>query len=251
MGKITTIAFDVDGTLVNPRTQEIDASTKDSIQALKEAGYRLLLSTGRCQMAAKSTGVFDLCQWDGYVFNNGQVVMDKDFKIIAKKGIHPEMMQDIIDEANQRHIALMLQSHRWHFVSERNHYVESVHDKLGTEIPKKEVYQGQEIFTFMIYGDDFSMLDKYPGLRVVKGHSPYGDVLVDGITKATGLQKLLNKDDSLLSFGDSGNDIEMLELSKIGVAMIDSPLALQKVATHLSQTEEDEIATMINRLQLL
>lgn len=251
MENIKTIAFDIDGTLVNPRSKQIDPSTVNVIKELKEAGYRLLLSTGRSKEAADETGVLKLTQWDGYVFNNGQVVMDEHFDVIFEKPIDTHIIKEIISKANKREIAVLLQSHRWHLVSEVNEYVLKVHQKLGSPIPEREDYQGENIYTLMIYGEDFSLLEPYPQLRLVQGHASYVDVLLKGHTKASGLQYLIDKHEPFIAFGDSDNDVEMVIMSSLSVAMSDSSQALKKVATHVSTTATDEIATMVKQLNLL
>ena len=70
--------------------------------------------------------------------------------------------------------------------------------------------------------------------------SGYGciDILQDGIHKAWGLVELLKrwnlKAEQIMAFGDSENDIEMLELAGISYAMENAEVAVKRVATKVA-----------------
>ena len=70
--------------------------------------------------------------------------------------------------------------------------------------------------------------------------SGYGciDILQDGIHKAWGLVELLKrwnlKPEQIMAFGDSENDIEMLELAGISYAMENAEEAVKRVATKVA-----------------
>ncbi len=70
--------------------------------------------------------------------------------------------------------------------------------------------------------------------------SGYGciDILQDGIHKAWGLEELLRrwdlKAEQIMAFGDSENDIEMLELAGISYAMENAEEAVKRVATKVA-----------------
>ena len=70
--------------------------------------------------------------------------------------------------------------------------------------------------------------------------SGYGciDILQDGIHKAWGLEELLKrwnlKSEQIMAFGDSENDIEMLELAGISYAMENAEESVKEVATKVA-----------------
>ena len=78
----------------------------------------------------------------------------------------------------------------------------------------------------------------YGHVRAVS--SGYGciDILQDGIHKAWGLEELLKrwnlKPEQIMAFGDSENDIEMLELAGISYAMENAEDAVKEVATKIA-----------------
>ena len=70
--------------------------------------------------------------------------------------------------------------------------------------------------------------------------SGYGciDILQDGIHKAWGLKELLKrwdlKPEQIMAFGDSENDIEMLELAGVSYAMENAEETVKEVATKIA-----------------
>ena len=55
-----------------------------SITKLQENGYKIGIATGRAVNSLKRTGVVDIANWDGFVCNNGQTVLNKNFQIVEE-----------------------------------------------------------------------------------------------------------------------------------------------------------------------
>ena len=78
----------------------------------------------------------------------------------------------------------------------------------------------------------------YPGNLVAVG-SGYGaiDFIQKGIHKAWGIRQLMDryglKADQIMTFGDGGNDIEMLELTPHSYAVANASIPVQAAARHL------------------
>lgn len=248
MAVIKDLFFDVDGTLVNPRTNEIDESTTRVIKALKEQGYRCYLSTGR-SLGSLQPEIKDMISWDGFVLNNGQVVLDPFEQPISVTEIEKPLMKEIIEKANDLGIALLLQGQSWKLVSPHNTAVLEVFSKLNEEPLPYEKYNGDVTYTFMIFGHDYSILEEYPQLRYAKGHSSYADVMLDGFNKAVGIEKLNIQD--YIAFGDSMNDLEMIKAATLSASMYESPMVLKEASTIHSTTTQDELEQLVYRLQLL
>ena len=71
------MCFDVDGTIRGTTDEHIVYdSTILALKKLKEAGYPIVVSTGRGRDSFLRTGIQDIADWDGFVFNNGQLFTD-------------------------------------------------------------------------------------------------------------------------------------------------------------------------------
>lgn len=70
------------------------------------------------------------------------------------------------------------------------------------------------------------------------------DVLMPHVNKAYGLAKLQDKwqisRDETLAFGDSGNDLEMLQMAKYGYVMKNAPLAVQKQVDRITPLDNND-----------
>ncbi len=81
-------------------------------------------------------------------------------------------------------------------------------------------------------------------MDVVGSGEGYFDIVCPGINKATGLQHLLRRWDILpeecIAFGDSDNDIKMLELVGKGYAMANAPSNVRKCADAVAPSCDDE-----------
>ena len=83
------IFFDVDGTLMDNHDYQVTPSTKKALQKLQENGYKIGIATGRAVNSLKRTGVVDIANWDGFVCNNGQTVLNKNFSNRRRIGYFP------------------------------------------------------------------------------------------------------------------------------------------------------------------
>ena len=81
-------------------------------------------------------------------------------------------------------------------------------------------------------------------MEVVGSGEGYFDIVCPGISKATGLQHLLERWDILpdecIAFGDSDNDVKMLEFVGRGYAMANAPTSVQKRADAVAPSCDDD-----------
>ena len=66
---IKAIFFDIDGTLVSFKNNQIPASTIESLKKLKEKGIKIFVATGR---GKDGLDILDEIEFDGYITLNGQ-----------------------------------------------------------------------------------------------------------------------------------------------------------------------------------
>ena len=123
-------------------------------------------------------------------------------------------------------------------------------EKNTREWPKFLILTDNESFT----DDEFAFLyslnnDRYYGFET----APYGFEIVDRrVSKSKGIAMLCEylgiSMDEVIAFGDSGNDVDMLEAVGLGVAMGNANDAARKAAKDVTlSNEEDGIAYYLNR----
>ena len=118
---------------------------------------------------------------------------------------------------------------------QRMHFVNEFDSKLFGGVLKMSMVVGEERLDPVLQ----EINDLFDGhVRAVS--SGYGciDILQDGIHKAWGLEELLKrwnlKPEQIMAFGDSENDIEMLELAGISYAMENAEESVKEVATEVA-----------------
>ena len=90
------IFFDVDGTLVSFKTHQISPAVRQALQALRERGIKLFLSTGRhLAMLDPVRQVFD---FDGYVTLSGQYCTAQG-QVLRSTPMPPEAVEELVAAA--------------------------------------------------------------------------------------------------------------------------------------------------------
>ena len=86
----------------------------------------------------------------------------------------------------------------------------------------------------------------------IYGMGNYSDVIKRGVTKATGMQHVLDylgiARENCIGVGDSANDLPMIEFAGLGVAMGNAPEGVKARADAVTESiENDGVAVMIEK----
>ena len=86
----------------------------------------------------------------------------------------------------------------------------------------------------------------------IYGMGTYSDVIKRGVTKATGMQRVLDyvgiSRENCIGIGDSVNDLPMIEFAGLGVAMGNAPEGVKTRADVVTESiDDDGVAVMIER----
>ena len=92
---IKAVFFDVDGTLVSHAENEVPASTRRSINKLKERNIKCVVATGRHMLELAELPVRDI-EFDGYITLNGQLCLDDRRSVICGTPISGKDKEQII-----------------------------------------------------------------------------------------------------------------------------------------------------------
>ena len=254
--EIKVIATDMDGTLLDPRGQLDLPRLEKILDQLDQRGVRFVIATGN--------EIHRMRQLLGHLAERVVLVVANGARIFENN----ELLQaqtwddDMVDKAlahfkgrecqNQFVVTAM----NGGFVKEGTVFTEL--DKFMTPEMIEKLYQrmnfvdefnpslfGGVLKMSMVVGEERSssvlqeINDLFDG-RVRAVSSGYGciDILQDGIHKAWGLGELLKrwnlKSEQIMAFGDSENDIEMLEMAGISYAMENAEETVKRVATKVA-----------------
>lgn len=236
MNTIKMIFFDVDGTLIDPATGQISAKTHEALKKLHENGFLLCVATGRPTASLPDFGDLHL---DAFCAFNGSLCYTEE-EIIHSTPISPEDVKQVLNNAAAigRPVSV------------------AVRDRLAANGMDKDLadYYGLAGLKLTV-AEDFRQAAQEPVYQIMIGcresdHRPIvqgttgvkiavsWDRAVDVIPVSSGKGKAIanilahfHLDASqAMAFGDSYNDIEMLQTVGKGVAMGNAPEQLKCVA---------------------
>ena len=166
------LCFDVDGTLRDNVHHQVSLSTQKALRLLKKNGYHMIISSGRGIDSLTRTGLMDMFEWDGFVCNNGQVVLDAYKKEIFHASMDPQAVQEVLSIAKQYNYAVTLKSKQRIISKEPDEYVLQTQRYFQNQIPPVGTYCGQEVDAMIVYGPlgyDYAPFQKVSGVSQREG----------------------------------------------------------------------------------
>ena len=253
---IKVIATDMDGTLLDPKGQLDLPRLEKILDKLDQRGIRFVIATGNEVHRMRQLLKY-LVERVVLVVANGARIFEND-ELLQAQTWDDAMVDRALDHFKGRECQdqFVVTAMNGGFVKEGTVFTEL--DKFMTPEMIEKLYQrmnfvdefdpnlfGGVLKMSMVVGEKRSesvlqeINDLFDGhVRAVS--SGYGciDILQDGIHKAWGLVELLKrwnlKPEQITAFGDSENDIEMLELAGISYAMENAEEAVKRVATKVA-----------------
>ena len=253
---IRVIATDMDGTLLDPKGQLDLPRLEKILDKLDQCDIRFVIATGN-EVHRMRQLLGHLAERVVLVVANGARIFENN-ELIQAQTWDDAMVDKALGHFKGRECQdqFVVTAMNGGFVKEGTVFTEL--DKFMTPEMIEKLYQrmnfvdefdsnlfGGVLKMSMVVGEERldSVLQEINDL--FDGHvravsSGYGciDILQDGIHKAWGLVELLKrwnlKPEQIMAFGDSENDIEMLELAGISYAMENAEEAVKRVATKVA-----------------
>ena len=254
--EIKVIATDMDGTLLDSRGQLDLPRLEKILDQLDQRGVRFVIATGNeihrmrqllehladrvVLVVANGARIFEhneLLQahtWDNAMVDKalghfkGRECQDQ-FVVTAMNGGFVKE-GTVFTELDKFMTPEMIEK-----LYQRMNFVDEFDSSLFGGVLKMSMVVGEERLDSVLQ----EVNDLFDG-RVRAVSSGYGciDILQDGIHKAWGLEELLKrwnlKPEQIMAFGDSENDIEMLEMAGISYAMENAEERVKKIATEVA-----------------
>lgn len=262
------IFFDIDGTLLE-RTGNISESTMTALKAAKRNGNSLCIASGR--LKENLPEAIKGFEWDGFVLGSGMYAEYKN-KVIVEEQLSVEQLFGFLDYIQQEEgIEIVLEGNDNSYVTESGQskfyeYViktgffkdlESIDKMFFNQFRVvKDLREIKDVKKMMYFSNGNmetvqAMIDKFKGIYDFAPNSiglqnsmESGEILKWGITKATGIEQMISharfvKED-VVAFGDGYNDIEMIEMAGVGVAMGNAVQKLKDVADIVTDTQTND-----------
>lgn len=250
--------FDIDGTLFSHTIHAIPESTKRTVKLLREKGIKVFIATGRSLKETKRVPLGDM-KFDGYVTLNGQICLDAEEKILFEAPIKGEDGAYLLDAFVNKKFPLAI-------VEKDRIYINYIDDSViraqkSVNIPLLPIkeYQGAPIYQFIGYmnrEETGKIAPKIPNCKITRWYDEGIDIISKDGGKANGIQKVLEfygmTKEEIIAFGDSDNDMDMLEFAGIGVAMGNAEESVKAVADYVTtDIDEDGIWNACKHFELI
>ncbi|MBP3487667.1 MAG: Cof-type HAD-IIB family hydrolase [Roseburia sp.] len=243
------VFFDIDGTLWNERMQ-IPQSTPDAVRALRASGHYAFLCSGRSRANIRTPKLLEI-GFDGMVAACGA---DIEFQgeSIFQKLMSQEEVEHALSVIGRHHISAVLEGPKYVYAKEEEFagdpfitLLRKELDKDMKSIDQTTVYEVNKMSAATNGADIEAVRDELGDAFSVIVHNPkLIEIVPRGITKATGIQKLcgyLNiQRENTYAFGDSPNDLEMLEYVAHGIAMGNAGAAVRQAADYVTTDIMDD-----------
>ena len=270
---IKLLAIDMDGTLLNSKNQ-ITKNTQHILKKAKDKGVKIVLATGRVLKSALYYSKYlDL---ESYVVAcNGGIIIDNQANVLSKRPIPKDKMMAIMEVGKGFSVY-------FHFYNEdsffTNQYVKEVYEYYSSSrcnlkgqdidvVLYKEdseilIRDDLNIYKFLFIEQDNiklakvrEKLSKIEGLSLSSSWGDNVEVMNKGVSKGTAISLISNKlgieSGNIMAIGDNENDLSMIKLAGIGVAMGNGNPILKESADFIAPSnEEDGVAYAIKKFIL-
>lgn len=253
---IKMIATDMDGTLLDPRG-ELDLPRLTAVlDQLEERNIKFVIATGN-EIQRMRLLLGDLTERMTLIVANGARIFEKNEMLLGTFW-QPDLIADTLAyfQGQEREVHLVVTSTKGGFVQDGTDF--PMISKIMTEemaahfykrmnfVPNLQNHPFEEVLKMSVMVDEAQAEEitrqintAFAG-RLSAVTSGYGaiDIIQEGLHKAWGLRQLMDrwqiKSKEIMAFGDSENDLEMLELADFSYAMENADEKIKRIASRLA-----------------
>ena len=260
---IKAAIFDVDGTLVPYGVATLSDGLRADLMELQRRGIRLFLATGRGKHDLENTGMLRDVVFDAYLTFTGLRCYDGD-------GVYRNVTiqrEDLVNGCRvlraQPEITAVIQTDCGNFLNQLNDsvlelFTQVLHTTIYTVAPPED-FLDRHVYQFVVMvprGEESQFLSVMPHCTFARWHSQAIDIIPQSDGKADGIRATLERyglsREDVIAFGDGENDISMLNLAGIGVAMGNAEECVKAAADYVTgSVEMDGVSAALRRFGLL
>lgn len=263
------IAIDMDGTLLR-EDKSVSERTKNAIKLAKEKGVYVVIATGRpIDGVSRYLEELDMLGENDYVlsYNGGLVLKTKSREVVSKTVLTGADLHYLHNLSKELGVNIHAFSEVHGLMTPKNSkYTEVEANINGIKIAindYSDIEDDHSIIKVMMI-DEPEVLQKaidnlpkevYEKYTVVRSAPFFLEFLNKKVNKGTGVELLakhLNiKQEEIMTFGDAGNDLDMIVYAGMGVAMANAFDEVKEAANYITDSNEnDGVAKAIEKFVL-
>lgn len=265
MSKYKLIAFDVDDTLLTTE-KVISPKTKQALLNAQKNGIKLCVASGRLPYGVKPYAEeLDVLNNGGYYLGfNGGAVLNSGNELIGTTYLDSKYIEPVYEVLRPTNVTTMVHKGDIIYADRKvNDYTHIEPDVIGLPLNRVD-----DIAEFVDWKLHKILLCGEPGeLKVVESKlkAKFADdvdiylsapwfleVMPNGVNKGLGVEKVCAdmgiSMDEVMAFGDNYNDIPMLEMAGLGIAMGNAEDEVKNSADYVTDTcDFDGIAKALSK----
>lgn len=258
------IFFDIDGTLVDDKSQIIPTSAVEAIGALAAGGHIPVVNTGR-PYSHVDQRIREL-PFAGFICAGGQEVLLQG-RWLKKQTVPMEWMPDMIEGIRKNNLQVVYEADGG-FYLDGEYSAHHPEIKIQSELVRRngcfvrDISEGITDPVVKFCAFDHPGCNRMALVEQLKDRFEYIDrrgmaeFLIKGNSKAAGMDMVLNAlncpREKTMAFGDSGNDLPMLRAVAIGVCMGNGVEEAKQAAHFVTKSVlEDGIAYALRHFGLI
>lgn len=259
---IKALFFDIDGTLVSFTSHRVPQSAITALEQVKQQGIKIFIATGRPKLIINNIPEIEHLV-DGWITANGAYCYIGE-KVLCCHTIAQEDVDLILHHAELHDYACIVVGERNIAVVNYKPYVSQLFvEGLGVtnigELGTMEMLKKQSILQltpFMNKEQEDDLMKNLPELVPARWHPAFTDIISKEAKKGRGVEIIAEamgwKLDELAAFGDGGNDMDMLQTVKYGIAMGNASEEVKRAAWWTTTSvDEDGVLHGLKHLNLI
>lgn len=252
------IVLDIDGTLTNSK-KEISPATSEGLIDIQSRGYKVVLASGRPTPGITPLAKqLKLADYGSYIlaYNGGKIIDCKSNETIYQKTLPPDCLPTLFSHAKDAGLGLLTYEDQAIICGTKTNKYMEIESKI-VNLPIKEVPNFCEYIDFSVNkclmtgepDEIAAMEDKlkkvFNGyLNIFRSEPFFLEIMPQGIDKAHSLLKLLNSigltSKEMICCGDGFNDISMISIAGLGVAMENAQDCVKNAADYITKSNDDD-----------
>ena len=269
MSKYKVLALDLDGTLTNSQ-KIITPSTRAALDAAAKAGTRILLASGRPTVGIRPLAKeLDLAATGGYIlsYNGGKITNCATGEVPVEIRFPSPYIEELCAFAREQGVTILTYDDRGIVTEDpEDHYVqvECMTNKIRAYRVRDLVkYVNYPVNKFLLVGEPEKLAPVEPilakqfeGRLTVYRSTPYFlEAMPLGVDKAASLERLLRTlgltRENLMACGDGWNDMGMIQLAGMGVAMANAVPEVKAAANFITlDNDHDGVGLAVEKFIL-
>lgn len=256
---VKAVFFDFDYTLYSHEKKCIPQSAFTALEKLHENGIKIFLATGRNTNEMVLFPEYKTIPFDGFVMLNGQICLDGNFNVVFANPFKGRTLENLVDFFNKKTMPVLFVEKDSLYLNYHSEIVDIATSDIACIKSPVGRYSGNPLFLAVAYipqEEEECLHRLLPGTSFQRWGKMGVDIVAEGMDKTKGIEMFCRKlgisKEETMVFGDSFNDVRMVEWAGIGVAMGNAVPEVKNVASFVTEDiDRDGIFSALKYFNLI